>query len=160
MFACPNSEFHHLLTSHLHWPIIARDMVDYLMKIMTERGYSFTTTSERDIVRNIFEKYAFVAEDFEREMLRPTPAQPFELPDGQVCFALYLFVCLFICFCLFVFPVGDTFCECLQQNIVCSFVYSLAVHSFICCLFICLFVCLFIYLFCLLISFFHHHQKR
>jgi len=63
-----------------------RDLTEYLMKIMTERGYSFTTTTERDIVEDIRVKFGAVAAAEDRAHGAVTEAT-YELPDGQ-CVAL------------------------------------------------------------------------
>jgi len=68
--------------------LAGRDLTNALMNILTEAGYCFTTSAEREIVRDIKEKLCYVAEDYEAELLETAQGddkqKQYELPDGNI----------------------------------------------------------------------------
>jgi hypothetical protein len=59
-----------------------------MTKLVSERGYAFTTSAEQEIVRDLKEKLCYVSLDCAAEMQRAAHSAEVEkqytLPDGQV----------------------------------------------------------------------------
>ena len=62
--------------------LVGRDLTEYITAFLTERDYSFTTTAEREIVRDVKEKHSHIALDYDTEMLQAT--ESYGLPDGNI----------------------------------------------------------------------------
>ncbi|KAA6395462.1 MAG: putative Actin [Streblomastix strix] len=65
-----------------------KDLNEYLERLITERGYTFRTTAEREILPDIKEKLCYVAVDYQSEMQTAASSasidKTFEMPDGQI----------------------------------------------------------------------------
>ncbi|KAJ8751073.1 hypothetical protein K2173_016254 [Erythroxylum novogranatense] len=68
--------------------LAGKHLTDYLSVILAEKGHIFTTSAEKEIVRDIKERVSYVAMDFKKELVKSMESQElhkkYELPDGQV----------------------------------------------------------------------------
>ncbi|XP_075403168.1 uncharacterized protein LOC142445330 [Tenrec ecaudatus] len=66
--------------------IAGQDLTLYLLKLLSESGYSFMSRGDKDYVQGLKEKCCYVALDLEKELAEaqsPSFKQTFQLPDGQ-----------------------------------------------------------------------------
>jgi actin beta/gamma 1 len=68
--------------------LAGRDLTSYLQKILLERGIDLKSSAEKEIVKEIKEKVAYVALDFNEEMQKyqsgAAQEVSFDMPDGSV----------------------------------------------------------------------------
>ncbi|KAL9650536.1 hypothetical protein ABK040_004755 [Willaertia magna] len=64
-----------------------RDITEYLMKMLSERGHNFVRSAEREIIRNVKEKLCYIAVDYQEECTKAEESSALEkeyvLPDGR-----------------------------------------------------------------------------
>ncbi len=59
-----------------------QDLVVYMQRLLRQKGISFTTSAEREIVRDIVEKMCYFSLDPASEMKKPLEPTMYVLPDG------------------------------------------------------------------------------
>ncbi|KAJ5067078.1 actin [Anaeramoeba ignava] len=63
-----------------------KNLNDYLLQMLTEKGYSLTTTAEIAIIKDIKEKFGYVALDFDKEINQEEKLieKNYEIFDGRI----------------------------------------------------------------------------
>ena len=78
--------------------LAGRDLTAFMMELLRLEGYNFTTTAEREIVRDIKEKHCYVSLNYEQDLKDAASSsdlqQTYELPDGNT---VTVGICRFKC---------------------------------------------------------------
>ncbi len=68
--------------------LAGRDLTEYLLKILSERGHHLTTSAEQEIVKDIKEKLTYVSLDYSDELKEANKTSSkdaqYEMPDGNL----------------------------------------------------------------------------
>ena len=84
----PIYEGYTLPHSIMRMDLAGRDLTETMQTMLTERGLTLTSSSEKEIARDIKEKLCYVAYDFDKEMKianeGSTIERDYELPDGNI----------------------------------------------------------------------------
>jgi len=68
--------------------LAGRDVTEWFVTCLKYRGYTFTTTAEKEIVRDMKEKLTYVALDYDAELKSAEESseieRSYEMPDGKV----------------------------------------------------------------------------
>ncbi|KAM9998626.1 hypothetical protein ACTFIY_008290 [Dictyostelium cf. discoideum] len=90
-YTVPIYEGHPIPNSINQLKIAGNSITEYLMKILNEnRGYNFTTSSEKDIIKDIKEKFGFISLNYNNDLYSTTVVatneieKSYQLPDGQM----------------------------------------------------------------------------
>jgi actin-related protein len=74
--------------SVLRMDLAGRDLTTYMCKILQDSGYTYTSSAELEIVKNIKEKLCYVALDYNEELSKSQSGQikdaQYEMPDGSI----------------------------------------------------------------------------
>jgi len=73
--------------SILKTPLGGKDLNDYLMKILLEKGINLSSNTEKELVKSIKERHCYVSMDFDKELKEANKTGSadvkYELPDGE-----------------------------------------------------------------------------